>query len=72
MPLHAGPAVAVVTVMGTESNLVESSVEVAVIVTDSAPVFAGVKVTAVPEAAPDAALRVPAVVGLRERFTVFV
>jgi hypothetical protein len=72
MPAHVGPAVATVTVTVTEADLVESSVEVAVIVAVSAPVFEGVKVTAVPEATFVAALIVPSAVGLTERFTVFV
>lgn len=67
-----GPAVAAVTVMGTEWNLVASAVEVAVRVTEFAPVLAGVKMTAVPEVTLVALLRVPAAAGLRERFTVLV
>jgi hypothetical protein len=38
----------------------------------AAPVKAGVKVTAVPELTPVVALNVPAVVGVTERFAVFV
>jgi hypothetical protein len=41
-------------------------------VTESAPVSAGVKVTAVPEITLVASLKVPAPTGLIERFTVFV
>lgn len=67
-----GPAVAAVTVISTEKNFVESAVDVAVIVTEFGPVFAGVKVTAVPDLTPAAALSVPAAAGLNERFTVFV
>jgi len=67
-----GPAVDAVTVIGAELNFVESAVEVAVMVTESAPVFAGVKVTAVPDLTPVVALNVPDAVGLRDRFTVFV
>ena len=67
-----GPAVAAVTVIGAEWNFVESAVEVAVMVTEFAPVLAGVKVTAVPELTPVASLRVPAAAGLMERFTVLV
>jgi hypothetical protein len=70
MPLHVGPAVGTVTETGTVLNLVESAVEVAVMARDSAPVPEGVKVTAVPEATLDAAPRVPAEAGARERLTV--
>jgi hypothetical protein len=55
-----------------EADLVESSVEVAVIVTVSGDVPAGVKVTPVPEATPVAALSAPSAVGLKVRFTVLV
>jgi hypothetical protein len=72
MPLHADAPVDTVTVIVAEPDLVESCVEVAVIVTVSAPVFGGVKTTPVPDATPDVALSVPAVVGLTERLTVFV
>jgi hypothetical protein len=51
--------------------LVASAVEVAVRVTEFAPVFAGVKMTALPELTAVASLRVPAAAGLMERFTVF-
>jgi hypothetical protein len=51
--------------------LVESCVEVAVIVAVSAPVFGGVKITPVPEVTAEVALSVPAAVGLTETFTVF-
>jgi hypothetical protein len=71
MPPHVGPAPATVTVTVTGSYLVESSVDVAVMVGVSAPVFAGVKVTGVPEATLVVALRVPSAVGFTEIFTVF-
>ena len=67
MPAQLGPAVATVTVIGAEWDLVESAVDVAVMVTEFAPVLAGVKVTAVPELTPDASLRVPAAAGLMEK-----
>jgi hypothetical protein len=67
-----GPVVTAVTVIGTEWDLVESAVEVAMRVTEFAPVFAGVKMTAVPELTLVASLRVPAADRLRERFTVLV
>jgi hypothetical protein len=51
---------------------VESCVEVAVMVAVSAPVEAGVNVTAVPEATLVELLRLPPAVGLMERFTVLV
>lgn len=57
---------------GTVSSFVESAVEVAVMVSDSAPVPEGVNVMGVPEATLDEALRVPAEVGARARFTVLV
>jgi len=59
MPLHADAPVDTVTVIGAEPDLVESCVEVAVIVAVSAPEFGGVKTTPVPEATPVAALNVP-------------
>ena len=71
MPAHVGPPVDTVTVIGTEKNLVESCVEVAVIVAVSAPVFGGVKVTPVPEVTAVVALSDPADVGLTDTFTVF-
>ena len=71
MPAQLGPAVDAVTVIGTEWNLVESAVDVAVMVTESAPILAGVNVMAVPELTPDASLKVPAAAGLMETFTVF-
>ncbi len=70
-PLHADAPVDTVTVIGADPNLVESCVDVAVMVAVSAPVFGGVKTTPVPEVTPVAALSVPAVVGLTVRFTVF-
>jgi hypothetical protein len=70
--LHAASVIGRVTVICAVPDLVESTVEVAVIVTVAAPVSAGVNVTAVPEPTPEAALSVPAAAGLRERFTVFV
>jgi hypothetical protein len=54
-----------------EAVLVESCVEVAVIVAVSAE-LGGVNVTAVPEATPVDALSDPAPDGLKERLTVFV
>ena len=60
------------TVICTASDLVESAVEVALIVGVAAPLSAGVKVTGVPELTPEEALSVPAPAGLIERFTVFV
>ncbi len=72
MPAQLGPAVATVNVIGAEWNFVESAVDVAVTVTEFAPVLAGVKVTAVPELTADASLSVPAAAGLMERFTVLV
>lgn len=48
------------------------AVDVAVMVTESAPVLAGANVTGVPELMPVASLKVPAAVGLMERFTVLV
>jgi hypothetical protein len=71
MPLHADAPVDTVTVIGTASNLVESCVEVAVIVAVSAPELGGVKTTPAPEGTPVVALSDPAVEGLTERFTVF-
>jgi len=70
--LHAELAVGAFTVTGTAWNLLESAVDVAVIVAVAAPVPAGVKITAVPELMPNVALSVPASSGLTERFTVFV
>ena len=67
-----GPAVDAVTVIGADWDFVESAVEVAVTVTEFAPVLAGVKVTAVPELTLVASLRVPAAAGLRVRLTVLV
>ncbi|MGA8743629.1 MAG: hypothetical protein WB561_20725 [Terracidiphilus sp.] len=72
MPAQLGPAVAAVTVIGADWNFVESAVDVAVMMTEFAPVLAGVNVTAVPELTPDALPRVPAAAGLMERFTVLV
>ena len=72
MLAQVGPAVVAVTVIGAEWSFVESAVEVAVIVTESAPVFAGVKVTAVPDLTAVVALSVPAAAGLIARFTVLV
>ncbi len=70
MPAQLGPAVDVVTVIGAEWDFVASAVDVAVMVTEFAPVFAGVKMTGVPELTAVASLRVPAAAGLMERFTV--
>jgi hypothetical protein len=71
MPLHVGPLVDTVTVIGTESNFEESCVEVAVMIAVSAPEFGGVKTTPVPDVTPFVVLSVPPAVGLTERFTVF-
>jgi hypothetical protein len=71
MPAQVGPAVEVVTVIGAEWDFVASAVDVAVTVTEVGPVFAGVKVTGVPELTAVASLKVPAVAGLMEKFTVF-
>ncbi|MGA9587720.1 MAG: hypothetical protein WBQ95_20490 [Terracidiphilus sp.] len=49
----------------------ESAVDVAVMVTESAPLLAGAKVTGVPELMLVASLKVPATAGLIETFTVF-
>jgi hypothetical protein len=72
MPLHVGAPVDTVTVIVAVPDLVESCVEVAVMVAVSALVFGGVKVTGVPEATAVVPLSVPLAVGLTERFTVFV
>ena len=61
-----------VTATVAEPNLVASCVEVAVIVTVSGGVPAGVKVTPVPELTPVDGLSVPSPPGPTERFTVFV
>jgi len=71
MPAQLGPAVGVVTVIGAAWDFVGSAVDVAVMVTELAPVFAGAKVTGVPELTAVASLRVPAAAGLMDRFTVF-
>lgn len=71
-PQAAGVPVEVVTVIGTDEVLVESCVDVAVIVAVSA-VPGGVNVIAVPEATLLVALSVPPPDdGLIVRFTVFV
>ena len=57
--------------MVAEADLVESAVEVAVIVAVSAPVLAGLKVMPVPEATPVVELKVPSAIGLTAMFTVF-
>ncbi len=70
-PPHTGPPpVDSVTVTVTEDVLVESCVETAVMVADSA-VPGGVNVIGVPELTPVEALSVPPADGLRLRFTVF-
>ena len=51
--------------------MVESAVEVAVMVTEFAPVLAGVKVTGVPELTAVSSFSIPAAAGLTDRFTVF-
>jgi hypothetical protein len=71
MPAQLGPAVDVVTVIGAELCFEASAVDVAVMVTEFAPVFAGVKMTGVPELTAVASLSVPAAAGLMEKFTVF-
>jgi hypothetical protein len=71
MPAHVGPPVDTVTATVAEADLVESAVDVAVIVAVSAPVFAGVKVTPVPDATPAVELKVPSAAGLTAKFTVF-
>ena len=69
---HCGaPEVDVIATV-VEPDLVESCVEVAVMVTVAGGVPAGVKVTPVPELTPLAALSVPLAVGDRVRFTVLV
>jgi hypothetical protein len=55
-----------------EADLLESCVEVAVMVTVTGGVPAGVNVTPVPEATADEALKVPFAVGLTDKLTVFV
>lgn len=70
-PPHIGPPVVEVTTTVAEAVLVESCVELAVIVAVSA-VPGAVNVTAVPEATPEVALNVPPPDGLMERLTVFV
>lgn len=72
MLAQVGPAVVAVTLIGADWNFVESAVEVAVTVTELAPVLAGVKVTAVPDLTPAVEVNVPPFAGLMERFTVFV
>jgi hypothetical protein len=72
MPPQDNPLEVKVTVTCAEPDLVESAVEVAVIVTVEAPVPAGVKVTLVPELTPVEALSVPEPDGAAERVTVFV
>ena len=65
-----------VTVIGTEWDLGTGVYKIEVAGCrgrdEPAPVFAGVKMTAVPELTLVASLWVPAAVGLRERFTVLV
>jgi hypothetical protein len=69
---HVGDPVDEVIAIVVEPTLVESCVEVAVIVTVSGGVPAGVKVTPAPEATPVNVLSVPSADGDTERFTVFV
>jgi hypothetical protein len=71
MPAQLGPAVDAVTVIGAAWDFVGSAVDVAVMVTEFAPVFAGVKMTGVPEVTAVASFSAPAVTGLMDRFTVF-
>jgi hypothetical protein len=70
MPAQLEPGVDEVTEIGAEWNFVESAVDVAVTVTEFAPVLAGVNVTAVPDLTAVVALSEPADAGLIERFTV--
>jgi hypothetical protein len=70
IPPQEGPPVDKVTVTVTEDVLVESCVETAVMIADSA-VPGAVKVTGVPELTPVEALSVPPPDGFRLRFTVF-
>jgi len=72
MAPHCGAPVVEVTATVVEPILVESCVEVAVMVMVSGGVPAGVNVTAVPEATLDATLTAPPAVGDRVRFTVLV
>jgi hypothetical protein len=72
IPAQLGPAVVAVTEIAAEWNFVESAVDVAVMVTESAPVLAGVKVTVDPDLTLVVALSVPAAAGLVERLTVLV
>lgn len=71
MPAHAGVPDVEVTATVVDIFLVESCVDVAVMVAVSA-VPGGVNVTGVPEATPVDALSVPPPDGLTVRFTVFV
>jgi hypothetical protein len=70
MPAQLGPAVDVVTVMGAELCFEASAVDVAVMVTEFAPVLAGVKMTGVPDVTAVASFSVPVAMGLMEKFTV--
>lgn len=70
-PLQTGAPVVEVTTTTADAVLVESCVDVAVIVAVSA-VAGGVNVIAVPAATPAEALSVPPPDGLIERLTVFV
>jgi hypothetical protein len=72
MAAHVEPPVVEVTATVVDPNFVLSSVEVAVMVTVSGGVPAGVNVTPVPEATPVDVLKEPSAVGEIVRFTVLV
>jgi hypothetical protein len=71
MALQVGVLAEEITAIVAAADLVESCVEVAVIVAVPRIELAGVKVTPVPEATPDVALKVPFADGLTVKFTVF-
>ena len=72
MPLQAEALVAATRATVEDADLVESSVDVAVIVIVSGAVPSGVNVTPVPELTPVSKPSDPSAVGLTVRFTVFV
>ena len=72
IPAQAETPADTVTATDADPDLVESCVEVAVMIAVSAPVLGGVKVIPVPELTPVVELNVPPADGLMERFTVFV
>jgi len=72
IPAQAETPVDTVTAIDAEADLVESCVEVAVMVAVSVPELGGVKVIPVPELTPVVELNVPPADGLMVRFTVFV